>query len=107
MTEAWFLRFKQPSGEHLYYMGYPGRTKEHPSGGAPPQFSANPEEAFPLPTKQACEHLKGGVAAFKDGEVISRADALRGYVKCDGNHAGPRCADPECWWDDEPQETFR
>ena len=18
-------------------------------------------------------------------------------VKCDGNHAGPRCADPECW----------
>lgn len=21
-------------------------------------------------------------------------------VKCDGNHGGPRCADPECWNDD-------
>ena len=20
--------------------------------------------------------------------------------KCDGNHAGPRCADPECWHDE-------
>lgn len=22
--------------------------------------------------------------------------------RCDGNHAAPRCADPGCWWDDEP-----
>src|SRR3990167_9008404 len=21
---------------------------------------------------------------------------------CDGNHGAPRCADPECWQDDEP-----
>lgn len=33
---------------------------------------------------------------------------LRGEVKpekCDGNHAGPRCADPECWNDDAPIEN--
>lgn len=23
-------------------------------------------------------------------------------AKCDGNHAGPRCGDPECWQDDAP-----
>lgn len=23
--------------------------------------------------------------------------AEHGIPKCDGNHAGPRCADPECW----------
>ena len=23
--------------------------------------------------------------------------------KCDGNHGGPRCADPECWNGGEPQ----
>lgn len=24
----------------------------------------------------------------------------RPLTKCDGNHGGPRCADPECWNDD-------
>lgn len=24
-------------------------------------------------------------------------------MKCDGNHGGPRCADPECWNDDGRQ----
>lgn len=26
-------------------------------------------------------------------------------AKCDGNHGGPRCADPECWNTDEPAGT--
>jgi hypothetical protein len=25
--------------------------------------------------------------------------------KCDGNHAGPRCTDPECWNDSEPSNA--
>ena len=25
---------------------------------------------------------------------------------CDGNHGAPRCADPECWQDDEPQSPL-
>src|SRR3990167_8610118 len=25
---------------------------------------------------------------------------------CDGNHGAPRCADPECWQDDEPQSLL-
>jgi hypothetical protein len=25
-------------------------------------------------------------------------------IKCDGNHGGPRCADPECWNQDAPPE---
>ena len=25
-------------------------------------------------------------------------------AKCDGNHGGPRCADPECWNDDPPAQ---
>ena len=32
-------------------------------------------------------------------------------VKCDGNHSGPRCADPDCWNDDDeagfPSATLR
>jgi hypothetical protein len=24
-------------------------------------------------------------------------------LKCDGNHGGPRCADPECWNDETPE----
>lgn len=28
--------------------------------------------------------------------------ASQDRVKCDGNHGGPRCADPECWNDDAP-----
>jgi hypothetical protein len=27
-------------------------------------------------------------------------------TKCDGNHGGPRCADPECWNDDEKEQTI-
>lgn len=27
--------------------------------------------------------------------------------KCDGNHGGPRCADPECWNDDQPGVVVR
>lgn len=37
--------------------------------------------------------------------IVSMAETLRrsGMVTpaCDGNHCGPRCADPECWWDDD------
>ena len=37
----------------------------------------------------------------KSGKVGSRvrlvADDWHYVKKCDGNHAGPRCADPECW----------
>lgn len=31
--------------------------------------------------------------------------AVEKPAKCDGNHAGPRCADPECWNDDAPIEN--
>ncbi len=27
----------------------------------------------------------------------ARVEAALGRQKCDGNHGGPRCADPECW----------
>ena len=32
------------------------------------------------------------------GDMFDDAPAKR--VKCDGNHGGPRCSDPECWNDD-------
>lgn len=32
---------------------------------------------------------------YTDGALIARP------AKCDGNHGGPRCADHECWIDDE------
>ena len=31
-------------------------------------------------------------------DSIAERDAT--IAKCDGDHAGPRCADPECWNDD-------
>lgn len=33
--------------------------------------------------------------------AISQAAEIAAAPKCDGNHGGPRCADPECW-NDEP-----
>lgn len=43
------------------------------------------------------------------GEAFSGAVKIRKYlgalkpvrIKCDGNHGGPRCGDPECWNDGE------
>ena len=32
-------------------------------------------------------------------EVITKSEPIKA-AKCDGNHAGPSCADPECWNDD-------
>ena len=28
-----------------------------------------------------------------------------GAPKCDGDHGGPQCSDPECWNGGEPQDT--
>jgi hypothetical protein len=42
------------------------------------------------------------------GATDAAIDALREKVKpakCDGNHGGPQCADPECWNDDAPIEN--
>jgi hypothetical protein len=35
--------------------------------------------------------------AFDRDVIDMHGIALRANVKCDGNHAEPRCADPECW----------
>ncbi len=40
------------------------------------------------------------------GECAMRTNGSYGKVKCDGDHAPPRCEDPECWRDDEPDEDL-
>lgn len=35
-----------------------------------------------------------------ENAILARLAALK--VKCDGNHGGPPCADPECWNGGEP-----
>lgn len=35
------------------------------------------------------------------GRAVQRKKPVEAF-KCDGNHGGPRCADPECWNDDRP-----
>ena len=52
------------------------------------------------------EQLEIMSAQCKDGPIIVRplvfaapAAPDHSAAKCDGNHAGPRCADPECWND--------
>ena len=37
-------------------------------------------------------HPDCGVSAWN-----ARVEAVLAGLKCDGNHGGPRCADPECW----------
>lgn len=36
-------------------------------------------------------------------EKVLDQDLAGAPVKCDGNHGGPACADPECWQRDEPE----
>jgi hypothetical protein len=55
------------------------------------------------------EQLRAALIDISIAETLSRAHQLAiqackpssagGYVgtKCDGNHGGPRCPDPECW----------
>ncbi len=38
---------------------------------------------------KAVEDLVSGLTKYKGVEADK--------VKCDGNHDGPRCTDPECW----------
>lgn len=40
-----------------------------------------------------------------DGQQDRQYEGMDGRHKCDGNHGGPRCADPECWFDTEPQQA--
>jgi len=44
--------------------------------------------------------------ALKDEEERKAREAREAQAaKCDGNHAEPACADPECWIDGEPAHT--
>ncbi len=43
------------------------------------------------------------VGAVREAEAaIAQSQPAR--IKCDGNHGGQRCADPECWNDDPPAQ---
>ncbi|MFZ2306795.1 MAG: YqaJ viral recombinase family protein [Rhodoferax sp.] len=37
--------------------------------------------------------------------AAEQSAATAGLVKCDGNHGGKNCGDPECWIDGEPTRT--
>lgn len=39
-------------------------------------------------------------------EAASPSQAQQPSAKCDGNHGGPRCADPECW-NDSPEQAAK
>lgn len=53
--------------------------------------------------RQSCEALRlclcpaGMWRCHREG--CGKTAAEHGIKKCDGNHAGPRCLDPECWND--------
>lgn len=55
-----------------------------------------------------------GMEMDNEGAIKRARSAVQEYaerfapgtkVKCDGNHGGPRCADPECWNDSAPQPS--
>lgn len=37
---------------------------------------------------------------MNENDIAARLAALK--IRCDGNHGGPPCADPECWAREEP-----
>jgi len=45
-----------------------------------------------------------GDLADEPWEIAEKALQTKGAGKCDGNHGGPRCDDPECWNDDSLPE---
>jgi hypothetical protein len=45
------------------------------------------------------EHILNCVAVSKG--FTDWLDAYHRMPKCSGTHAGPRCADPECWNDEK------
>ena len=47
----------------------------------------------------APEGLRGGYVRAWSAPVSA------GATKCDGDHGGPQCSDPECWNGGEPQDT--
>ena len=47
----------------------------------------------------APEGLRGGYIRVWSAPVSA------GATKCDGDHGGPQCSDPECWNGGEPQDT--
>jgi hypothetical protein len=61
--------------------------------------------------REALETVLRENAHLADGEVCTLAPVKRALAaitqppaatKCDGNHAGPPCLDPECWLNDPP-----
>lgn len=65
---------------------------------------------FDKTASEACEEIAQGIRERAELPDVSRqlAHHARAHLKCDGNHGGPRCADPECWNDspDAPPETI-
>ncbi len=66
--------------------------------------------------RRMARHIDLGPDAPPLREILDSHEALRREVarlaestpettrvKCDGNHGGPRCADPECWNDETPE----
>ena len=51
-----------------------------------------------------CKHIKllRNLTEGKDPVIIDESTPIRS--KCDGNHAGAVCADPECWLRDAAAE---
>lgn len=83
--------------------GQPAR----PSGPSAMDFVLGSAPAPPLePAKVRAEapapEPKPALAEPGRPEPSSKAEAVP--VRCDGDHGGPRCADPECWNDDPQPE---
>lgn len=75
----------------------PEGAAEVPSGAPPSQAPSHPYTCPHCDQREGCAH---GEWCRGAGTMVKRPAGVTGRVKCDGNHGGPRCADPECWNDD-------
>lgn len=51
------------------------------------------------------ENLHYDTQAVNQAHRVAAGGEAPRRTKWDGNHGGPRCADPECWNDDEPAQA--
>jgi hypothetical protein len=56
----------------------------------------------------ACDAIDNDGDPYQSQGLADELASLRNqgmFARCDGNHGGPRCADPGCWNDDAPIEN--